>query len=69
MSTTNRVRFIGKVPSKAVKNLPPGIKREVLTADCADSTGRVWPKGTEFVALSGGFDNVAGDTYVNATVL
>jgi hypothetical protein len=65
----NVTKFFGKVPSKSVKGLPPGIKRERLTAPCADSTGKVWPKGAEFVAQAGGYDNTAGTTYVDAVMI
>lgn len=65
----NRVRFLGTVPSKAVRGLPPGIKRQALTADKADATGRVWTKGTEYVAQAGGYSNPDRATYVDAVVL
>ena len=65
----NAIKFLGSVPSKPVKGLAPGIKRERLTAPKADESGRVWPKGTEFVAQAGGYDNDAGSTYVSAVVV
>ena len=65
----SKVRFHGKVHSKAVKGLPPGMKREVLTAACTDSAGNTWPKGAEFVAQSGGYDNTAHSSYVDAVML
>lgn len=38
----------------------PGDKRQTLTRAAMDASGKTWPTGTVFVALSGGYDNQLG---------
>lgn len=64
---TNTIRFHGRIPFVPVRGLPPGIRRSRLIADKADSSGHVWRKGSEFVALCGGYDNTACADYSDVT--
>ena len=57
------------LPTTKVRGLPPGVIRYKLTKACSDSTGHIHGKGTDFVAISGGYDNPARNTYQDVVLI
>ena len=62
-------KFYGKIKSRRVKGLPPGMVRYRLTTAAIDSDGKRHASGTEYVPLSGGYDNAHSQTYVKVVIV
>lgn len=46
----------------------PGDQTRELTRAATDGSGKVWPRGTRFAPLAGGYSNPARATYVDVTI-
>lgn len=55
------------MPKTKQRNAYPGDQAVIFTAPATDASGKQWPRGTELVPLSGGFDNAAGCKYQQFT--
>ena len=62
-------RFYGKIKSKRVTWVWPGMVRYKLTAPATDSNGKTWKRGTEFIPFAGGHDNTVSQDYRDVVIV